>query len=98
MFVCEVHNSPPSWTDLHWILLRRIYQEREELNGKVTALLASASDEGAQQQLSAMLAQLKGNLSSEMRAWSEQHFLLFRMLLSPTQVKRCKPAVLCCAV
>jgi hypothetical protein len=60
--------------------------ERDELNRQVRSLLASGSDEGAQQQLPKVLAQLKANLSSEMRAWSEQHFLLFRMLLSPTQV------------
>ncbi len=59
--------------------------ERDEINRRVAQLLASA-DEGAQQQLPIALAQLKANLSAEMRAWSEQHFLLFRMLLSPTQV------------
>ncbi|KAK9908662.1 hypothetical protein WJX75_001163 [Coccomyxa subellipsoidea] len=66
-------------------VMDKIYMERDELNRQVRSLLASGSDEGAQQQLPKVLAQLKANLSSEMRAWSEQHFLLFRMLLSPTQ-------------
>ncbi|EIE25143.1 hypothetical protein COCSUDRAFT_65115 [Coccomyxa subellipsoidea C-169] len=65
-------------------VLDKIYMERDELNRRVAQLLASA-DKGAQQQLPIALAKLKANLSAEMRAWSEQHFLLFRMLLSPTQ-------------
>ena len=66
-----------------------LYKERDQLNQRVAALLASGSDEGAQKQLPVALAQLRANLSSEMRAWSEQHFLVFRMLLSPTQVRLC---------
>lgn len=76
---------PYSWAPMP----RRIYKERDQLNQRVAALLASGADEGAQKQLPAALAQLRANLSSEMRAWSEQHFLLFRMLLSPTQVRPC---------
>lgn len=71
----------------------RIYKERDELNQRVAALLASGNDEGAQKQLPAGLAQLRANLSSEMRAWSEQHFLVFRMLLSSTQVMLCSTAL-----
>ncbi|CAL8461892.1 g1423 [Coccomyxa elongata] len=66
-------------------VMDKIYKERDELNQRVAALLASGNDEGAQKQLPAALAQLRANLSSEMRAWSEQHFLVFRMLLSSTQ-------------
>lgn len=67
------------------ILAGRIYAERDELNRKLLPLLAAQTAQPAPA-LSAALAQLKANLSAEMRAVSEQHFLVFRMLLSTTQV------------
>lgn len=62
----------------------RIYAAREGLNSRVASML-QAPDAPATE-VAAALADLKENLSAEMRAVSEQHFLLLRMLLSPTQV------------
>ena len=66
------------------VCLIRIYAAREGLNSRVAGLL-QAPDAPANQ-VAAALADLRENLSAEMRAVSEQHFLLLRMLLSPTQV------------
>lgn len=63
---------------------RRIYAERVALNQRVAGMLRAA--EAAGPDLAPLLADLKANLAAEMRAASEQHFLLLRMLLSPTQV------------
>ena len=62
----------------------RVYAAREGLNSRVAAMLQAP--EAPMTEVAAALADLKENLSAEMRAVSEQHFLLLRMLLSPTQV------------
>ncbi len=54
--------------------------ERERLNGAVKACLTNGQP-GLPDQLKA----LKANLAAEQRAVSEQHYLVFRMLLSHTQ-------------
>ena len=61
-------------------VLCRIYMERERLNGAVKACLTDGQP-GLPDQLKA----LKANLAAEQRAVSEQHYLVFRMLLSHTQ-------------
>ena len=58
----------------------RIYIDRERLNGSVRACLIDG-----QPDLAAQLKALKANLAAEQRAVSEQHYLVFRMLLSCTQ-------------
>ena len=58
----------------------RIYMDRERLNGSVRACLIDR-----QPNLAAQLKELKANLAAEQRAVSEQHYLVFRMLLSYTQ-------------
>ena len=54
--------------------------ERERLNGAVKACLVEG-----QPGLEGQLGALKANLAAEQRAVSEQHYLVFRMLLSHTQ-------------
>ena len=51
------------------------------LNGAVRACLIDG-----QPGLSGQLKALKANLAAEQRAVSEEHYLVFRMLLSHTQV------------
>jgi len=66
---------------------RRIYTEREALHARAARCLTSGAERGqSSAELPAALAGLKRNLAAEMRAVSEQHFLVFRMLLSCTQV------------
>ena len=73
---------------MRYMLPARIYCERKALNARVAAALqapgggvpATAPD------LAPALTELKANLAAEMRAVSEEHFLLLRLLLSPTQV------------
>ncbi len=66
-------------------LRRRIYAERQGLNERVAAALQAP---GAPD-LAPALTELKANLAAEMRAVSEEHFLLLRLLLSPTQARAC---------
>ena len=58
----------------------RIYMDRKQLNQSVRACLIEG-----QPNLAAQLKALKANLAAEQRAVSEQHYLVFRMLLSYTQ-------------
>ena len=54
------------------------------LNGAVRAYLING-----QPGLGGQLKALKANLAAEQRAVSEEHYLVFRMLLSHTQVGPC---------
>lgn len=54
--------------------------ERERLNGSVRSCLTEGRPN-----LATQLKALKANLAAEQRAVSEQHYLVFRMLLSYTQ-------------
>ena len=52
----------------------------------MAAALLSDGGAATAPDLAPALTELKANLAAEMRAVSEEHFLLLRLLLSPTQV------------